>query len=66
MNCADAEAALARLGDNDLELVTAHALWLHLATCIECCELLAQLLLLRALCRVAEDEWEYKLEVRPK
>ncbi len=66
MDCPDAEAALVRLGDNDLELVTAHALWLHLATCIECCELLAQLLLLRALCRVAEDEWEYKLELGPK
>ncbi len=57
MDCSDAELALARLFDDDLEILAARVLWLHLAACAGCREFLANLLLLRALCRVAQDEW---------
>jgi hypothetical protein len=56
MQCEEAELATSALFDRDLG--RARELFLHLAACCECRELLAQMLLLRAMCRVAQQAWE--------
>jgi predicted anti-sigma-YlaC factor YlaD len=66
MDCAETEGALPLLLNDDLEQLTARALWLHLAGCRDCRELLANLFLARALCRIAQREWRYRLAVREK
>ena len=58
MDCADAESALVRLFDDEPEGGVGRALWLHLAACANCRELLVDLLLVRALCRVVGGEWD--------
>ena len=55
MQCEEAELALSALFDHDLG--RARDLFLHLAACRACRECLAQMFLLRALCRVAQRQW---------
>lgn len=57
MECTDAEWVLPLVFDNDLDSVVAQALRLHLCTCPECCELFAEMLLWRAMGRVASSQW---------
>lgn len=58
MQCEEAELALSALFDRDLS--QARDLFLHLVTCRECRELLAQMFLLGAMGRVAEKQWGRK------
>ena len=57
MECTDAESALALVFDGDLTGAVAQALCLHLCMCSECCELFAEMLLWRAMGRVASSQW---------
>lgn len=59
MDCADAESALAQLFDDALA-INARALCLHIAVCVDCRELFANMLLGRAACKVARREWGNK------
>ncbi len=55
MQCEEAELVMSALFDDDLR--RAHDLFLHLASCCNCREFLAQMFLLRVLCRAAQREW---------
>jgi len=57
MKCPDAESALTLIFDGELEDAVAQVLHLHLCTCTTCCELFAEMLLWRAMGRVASSQW---------
>jgi len=57
MQCLDAELVLSRVLDDDWDELAARALRLHLSACMDCRESIANLLLVRAMCRVARGQW---------
>ncbi len=57
MECTDAESALTLIFDGELEGAVAQALRLHLCRCTTCRELFAEMLLWRAIGRVASSQW---------
>ncbi len=60
MRCSDAERMLARVLDGDWDTMAARMLHVHLSECTDCRELFANLLLVRAMCRVAREFWGKK------
>jgi hypothetical protein len=57
MECADAESVLPLVFDGDLDSAMTLALHVHLCTCTACCEFFAEMLLWRAVARVALSQW---------
>jgi hypothetical protein len=57
MRCADAEFLLSQFMDSDCDEQAAQELNLHLKICGSCSEIIANLLLVRAICRVARGQW---------
>ncbi len=57
MKCIDVEAALALIFDESIDDEAERALYSHLVTCPVCCELFADVLLVRAMGRVAASQW---------
>ena len=60
MRCADVEFLLAQLMDGDCDEQAAQALRLHLEMCRSCNEIVSNMLLVRAICRVARGQWGKK------
>ena len=57
MECADAELVLSRFLDGDWDGSSVPELGLHLSWCEDCRELIANLFLVQAICRVARVKW---------
>ena len=57
MRCADAESLLAQFLDSDCDEQSAYELRLHLKICPSCRESIANLVLVRAICRIARGQW---------
>ncbi len=57
MKCIDVEAALGLIFDGGIDDEVERALYSHLVICTACCELFADLLMVRAMEQVAAGQW---------
>ena len=60
MRCSDADFLLSQFLESDCDVQAAQELRLHLKICQSCSEMIANLLLVRAICRVARGQWGKK------
>ncbi len=57
MQCEEAELVMSTLFDNECENLRVREMLEHLVRCRNCRKFLAQMFLLRAMCRVARGQW---------
>ncbi len=57
MQCADAEILLSVVRDGNRDESSARELRAHLNVCRNCRDVLANLLLVKAMCRIARGQW---------